>query len=101
MDNLFDTKELLSVRNMEDKDIDDLISKLSPKEKAELVQKLLGQQSGLMVVMGGSNVTTSEIVIQIHSNSGIDISDILKAVAGRIINKDLPKKPEEGALVSA
>jgi hypothetical protein len=77
MGNLFDAKELLGMRNMENKDIDELISKLSAKEKAELVQKLLGQQSGLMVVMGGSNVTTSEIVIQIHSNSGIDISDIV------------------------
>jgi hypothetical protein len=64
-------------------DIDSLVSQLSAKEKAELVQKLLGQ-SGLMVVMGGSNVTTSDVVIQIHSTSDIDISELLRAVATRI-----------------
>ena len=64
-------------------DIDSLVSKLSAKEKAELVQKLLGQ-SGLMVVMGGSNVTTSDVVIQIHSTSDIDVSELLRAVATRI-----------------
>ncbi|MEL7419180.1 MAG: hypothetical protein AAGK10_11495 [Cyanobacteria bacterium J06555_3] len=70
-------------------DIDSLVSQLSAKEKAELVQKLLGQ-SGLMVVMGGSNVTTSDIVIQIHSNKDVDISELLKAVATRITQ---PKNP--------
>ena len=53
-------KEFLPVNNADE--IDSLVSQLSAKEKAELVQKLLGQ-SGLMVVMGGSNVTTSDIVI--------------------------------------
>ena len=70
-------------------DIDSLVSQLSAKEKAELVQKLLGQ-SGLMVVMGGSNVTTSDVVIQIHSTSDIDISELLRAVATRITQ---PKSP--------
>ena len=70
-------------------DIDSIVSQLSAKEKAELVQKLLGQ-SGLMVVMGGSNVTTSDVVIQIHSNSGIDVSELLRAVATRITQ---PKNP--------
>ena len=70
-------------------DIDSLVSQMSAKEKAELVQKLLGQ-SGLMVVMGGSNVTTSDVVIQIHSNSGIDVSELLRAVATRITQ---PKSP--------
>jgi len=53
-------KEFFQMNNADD--IDSLVSQLSAKEKAELVQKLLGQ-SGLMVVMGGSNVTTSDIVI--------------------------------------
>ena len=70
-------------------DIDSLVSQLSAKEKAELVQKLLGQ-SGLMVVMGGSNVTTSDVVIQIHSTSDIDVSELLRAVATRITQ---PKSP--------
>ncbi|MBE9048721.1 hypothetical protein IQ255_30825 [Pleurocapsales cyanobacterium LEGE 10410] len=70
-------------------DIDSLVSQLSAKEKAELVQKLLGQ-SGLMVVMGGSNVTTSDVVIQIHSTSDIDVSELLRAVATRITQ---PKNP--------
>ena len=74
-------KEFFQMNNADD--IDSLVSKLSAKEKAELMQKLLGQ-SGLMVVMGGSNVTTSDIVIQIHSNSGIDVSELLRAVATRI-----------------
>jgi hypothetical protein len=74
-------KEFFQVNNADD--MDSLISQLSAKEKAELMQKLLGQ-SGLMVVMGGSNVTTSELVIQIHSTSDIDISELLRAVATRI-----------------
>ncbi|NJK58907.1 MAG: hypothetical protein HC939_24505 [Pleurocapsa sp. SU_5_0] len=74
-------KEFLPVNNADE--IDSLVSQLSAKQKAELVQKLLGQ-SGLMVVMGGSNVTTSDVVIQIHSNSNIDISELLRAVATRI-----------------
>ncbi|MEN9520319.1 MAG: hypothetical protein RLZZ381_2907 [Cyanobacteriota bacterium] len=80
-------KEFFQVNNADD--MDSLISQLSAKEKAELMQKLLGQ-SGLMVVMGGSNVTTSEIVIQIHSTSDIDISELLRAVATRITH---PKSP--------
>lgn len=74
-------KEFFPMNNADD--IDSLVSKLSAKEKAELVQKLLGQ-SGLMVVMGGSNVTTSDVVIQIHSTSDIDVSELLRAVATRI-----------------
>jgi hypothetical protein len=80
-------KEFFQVNNADD--MDSLISQLSAKEKAELMQKLLGQ-SGLMVVMGGSNVTTSEIVIQIHSTSDIDISELLRAVVTRITH---PKSP--------
>lgn len=80
-------KEFLQVNNADE--MDSLISQLSAKEKAELMQKLLGQ-SGLMVVMGGSNVTTSDVVIQIHSTSDIDISELLRAVATRITQ---PKSP--------
>ena len=82
-----DVKEFFQMNNADD--IDSIVSQLSAKEKAELVQKLLGQ-SGLMVVMGGSNVTTSDVVIQIHSNSGIDVSELLRAVATRITQ---PKPP--------
>ena len=80
-------KELFQMNNADE--MDSLISQLSAKEKAELVQKLLGQ-SGLMVVMGGSNVTTSDVVIQIHSTSDIDVSELLRAVATRITQ---PKNP--------
>ena len=80
-------KELFQMNNADE--MDSLISQLSAKEKAELVQKLLGQ-SGLMVVMGGSNVTTSDVVIQIHSTSDIDVSELLRAVAPRITQ---PKNP--------
>lgn len=82
-----DVKEFFPMNNADD--IDSLVSQLSAKEKAELMQKLLGQ-SGLMVVMGGSNVTTSDVVIQIHSTSDIDISELLRAVATRITQ---PKSP--------
>jgi hypothetical protein len=80
-DSSTNAKEFFQMKNADD--IDSLVSQLSAKEKAELVQKLLGQ-SGLMVVMGGSNVTTSDVVIQIHSTSDIDISELLRAVATRI-----------------
>ena len=82
-----DVKEFFQMNNADD--IDSLVSQLSAKEKAELMQKLLGQ-SGLMVVMGGSNVTTSDVVIQIHSTSDIDVSELLRAVATRITQ---PKNP--------
>lgn len=88
-----DTKELIRVGSKEDLDV--LVSQLSSEEKAELIQKLLGQ-SGLMMVLGGSNVTTSEIVIQIHSNSGIDISEILKAIATKITQPKFSKEQAEG-----
>lgn len=89
MDNAqIDLKRVLGVEN-NNEDIDAFLSKLSAKEKAKLVNKLIGQ-SNLMVVMGGSNVTTSEVVIQIHTNSGLDVSDLLKAIANRIV------KPDEG-----
>ena len=86
-DSSTNVKEFLQVNNADE--MDSLISQLSAKEKAELMQKLLGQ-SGLMVVMGGSNVTTSDVVIQIHSTSDIDISELLRAVATRITQ---PKSP--------
>lgn len=89
-------KDFFQVNNSDE--IDALISQLSAKEKAELVQKLLGQ-SGLMVVMGGSNVTTSELVIQIHSTSSLDLSELLRAVATRIAQpKDTPanSQPNNG-----
>ncbi len=89
-------KEFFQVNNTDE--MDSLVQKLSAKEKAELVQKLLGQ-SGLMVVMGGSNVTTSELVIQIHSTSDIDISELLRAVATRITqpkSSTVDDKPNNG-----
>jgi hypothetical protein len=97
MDNTqLDAKKLLSLA-MEEKDIDALLAKLSAKEKQELLQKLLGQQqsSGLMVVAGGSNVTTSDVVIQIHANADIDISDIIRAVANKITPPESPKQQTE------
>lgn len=96
MDNAqIDVKRLLGLENNED--IDALISKLSAKEKQELLQKLLGQQqpSGLIVVAGGSNVTTSDVVIQIHANAAIDMSDILRAVASKITPPESPKQQTE------
>ncbi len=72
-------------------DINALISQLSSEEKAELMQKMLGQ-SGLMVVMGGSNLTTSKLVIQIHSTTNLDLSDLLRAIATRIAE---PKPSQE------
>lgn len=87
-------REFFQMNNADD--IDSLVSQLSAKEKAELVQKLLGQ-SGLMVVMGGSNVTTSDVVIQIHSTSDIDVSELLRAVATRITqpkNSTINGKPK-------
>ena len=71
-----------------------LISQLSSEEKAELIQKLLGQ-SGLMVVLGGSNLTTSELVIQIHSTANLDLSDLLRAIATRIAEPKSSKEKKE------
>jgi hypothetical protein len=85
-------KDFSKVESTEE--LESLISKLSAKEKAELMQKLLGQ-SGLMVVLGGSNVTTSEIVIQIHSNSAVDLSELLRAIAQRITTQPDSSRQQE------
>jgi predicted membrane-bound spermidine synthase len=86
-------KDLLSVSNIDE--INTLISQLSSEEKAELMQKLLGR-SGLMVVLGGSNVTTSDLVIQIHSTANLDLSDLLRAIATRIVEQKPSKDKKKG-----
>ncbi|MBD1836656.1 hypothetical protein [Coleofasciculus sp. FACHB-501] len=67
-----------------------LVQQLSAQEKAELVKELIGTDSGLQVVLGGSVSTSAEIVIQIQTASSVDISALLEALAYRVRNQ----KPE-------
>jgi hypothetical protein len=49
-----------------------------------------------MVVLGGSNVTTSDLVIQIHSTANLDLSDLLRAIATRIVEQKPSKDKKKG-----
>jgi len=68
-------------------DVKPLVEKLSPQEKAELVKELIGNDSGLQIVLGGSNCTSAEIATQIQTASSVDIFVLLEAVAYRLRQK--------------
>ena len=65
-------------------EIKPLVQQLSAQEKAELVKELIGKDSGLQVVLGGSNWTSAEIAIQIQTASSVDLSVLLEALAQRV-----------------
>lgn len=73
-----------AVAQMKLEEVKPLIAQLSPHEKAELLKELVGRDSGLQVVLGGSNWTTAEIAIQIQTASSVDLSVLLEAVAERL-----------------
>lgn len=59
-----------------------LADKLVVREKAELVERLLGK-SGLSVVLD-NNQLLEQVIAQINMMSREDLGDILKAIATRI-----------------
>ncbi len=61
-----------------------LTSNFSSEEKSELLQalkKLIGNSSGFNVVLGGSNITTANLVIQIQTMEKPDMAEVFKAIA--------------------
>ena len=60
-----------------------MVEGLSIEEKAELVQQLLGEQSGLSVVLGNAPLH-SLVIMHINRMSRDELSNILKAIADRI-----------------
>lgn len=78
-----------------------LVQQLSAQEKAELVKELIGKDSGLQVVLGGSVSTSAEIAIQIQTASSVDISALLEALAYRVRNRNPENdRPTQGNGIS-
>jgi hypothetical protein len=61
----------------------ELAQNLPIDERAELVQKLLGQNSALSVVFG-NNQLSGQIIVQINTTDRESLGDILDAIANRI-----------------
>ncbi|NJK28780.1 MAG: hypothetical protein HC851_24810 [Acaryochloris sp. RU_4_1] len=61
----------------------DLAENLPIDDKAELVQRLLGQTPGLSVVFG-NNQLSGQIIVQINTTDREALGDILDAIATRI-----------------
>ena len=64
-------------------DLVDLAENLPVDQKAELVQRLLGQQPGLSVVFGNNQLSGS-ITVQINTTDRESLGDILDAIGDRI-----------------
>lgn len=63
-----------------------MVEGLSIEEKAELVQRLLGDQSGLSVVLGNAPLH-GWVIMQINRMSRDELSDMLKVIADRIASE--------------
>jgi hypothetical protein len=63
-----------------------VVEDLPVEEKAKLIQRLIGKQSGLSVVLGSSHLHDS-IIGLISMMSRDELSEILKAVAQRITSE--------------
>ena len=71
----------LSEPNLEN--LIDLADQLPVDDKAKLVERLLGQQSGLSVVFG-NNQLSGQILVQINTSDRETLGDIVDAIATRI-----------------
>jgi hypothetical protein len=63
-----------------------VLESLPVEEKAKLIQRLIGKQSGLSVVLGSSHLHGSIIEV-INMMSCDELSEILKAIAQRITSE--------------
>lgn len=73
-------------KDLDKPDLDDLmgqVADLPVDQRAELVQRLLGEQSGLSVVFG-NNQLSGQILVQINTSDRESLGDILDAIANRI-----------------
>ena len=59
------------------------IDKLTIEDKVKLVEDIL-KGSGLQVVMGGGNFFSADVVLQIHTGSAEQLSEIFRALADRV-----------------
>ncbi len=73
----------------------ELMHNLPFEERFKLLQEEL-KSAGLTVIVGGSNNTTTEISVQIHTAGSLEMDTILNAIASRIkldSSKDNPEPP--------
>jgi len=59
------------------------IDKLTIEDKVKLVEDIL-KGSGLQVIMGGGNFFSADVVLQIHTGSAEQLSEIFRALADRV-----------------
>jgi len=75
---------------VESSPVDDLLSQikgLSPAEKAQLIEELLGKDSGMSVFFSNGHVFKSDITIQINASSPEIMQRLVDAIATRIENR--------------
>jgi hypothetical protein len=70
-------------------DIDIIIDNLSVDKRQKLVQKLLGQDSGLIVILDNSNIINSIVhsIAILNESSAEDIFQLLKNIPPQAIEK--------------
>jgi hypothetical protein len=84
------TNNLRGAEIVESASVDDLksqIKSLSPQEKAQLLEELLGKDSGMSVFFSNGHVFKSDITIQINASSPEIMQRIVDAIATRIENR--------------
>lgn len=64
------------------------VKQLSTDEKAELVEKLLGKESGLIVVSGSTHLV-NYILAQMSLLSSEGLAHVLGAAASQLISEDI------------
>ena len=84
------TNNLRGAEIVESASVNDLLSQiksLSPQEKAQLLEELLGKDSGMSVFFSNGHVFKSDITIQINASSPEVMQRIVEAIAKRIENR--------------
>lgn len=84
------TNNLRGAEIVESASVNDLLSQiksLSPQEKAQLLEELLGKDSGMSVFFSNGHVFKSDITIQINASSPEVMQRIVEAIATRIENR--------------
>ncbi|MBE9039353.1 hypothetical protein IQ235_00900 [Oscillatoriales cyanobacterium LEGE 11467] len=94
---------------MEFDELADRIKSMSSEQRAELAQKLLGQNHGSTLIMGGTNVINNSFAIQLNGNAEEmsqqlknvppevvdELLELLKAVALKVAKEDKSSPPQQ------
>ena len=81
------TNNMMGVEIVETPQLDNLlrqIKSLTPDERAQLIEELLGKDSGMSVFFSNGHVFKSDITIQINASSPEVMERIVDAIATRI-----------------